>query len=154
MSLLRRIPWVSLILLLLTYITLGWLISISTVNVSWWKWIWGLTVAGILLLVGGLTTPWAMLTDYFRFPILFQSNPKSFAMTLFGAFLLFLILAKFRLFLDILLIISATMLARLDFQTAEFTEVQSFVIISVFSLAGLGLGTLVEKLMSHIFNIA
>ncbi len=148
MSLLRRLPWLSLILLLLTYITLGWLISISPINVSWW--IWLLTGLGILLLVGGLTTPWAIVTDYVR--ILFQSNSKSFGMTVLGAFLLFLILAKFRLFLDILLIICATMLARLDFQTSEFTEGQSFAIISTFSLAGLALGAFVEMFIYNIFN--
>jgi hypothetical protein len=69
-----------------------------------------------------------------------QSNLRSFAVTILGAFLFFLMLAWFRIFLDTLLIISAGILAKIDFQTAGFKQGPAFLITLLFSLAGLALG--------------
>ncbi|MGH7999115.1 MAG: hypothetical protein ACREPR_06725 [Brasilonema sp.] len=141
MSILKRLPFFSLGLLLLTYTTTGWVISKTYTN--WY--IWLLATITILFLMGGITASWTRFTDYFL--ILFKSNLRSFGLTILLAFLFFLMIAKFRLFLDTLLIIAAAVLARIDFQSAGFSEEQAFWLLSIFSLAGFALGVLIRKLI-------
>jgi hypothetical protein len=143
MSILQRVPWVSLTLLILSYSTLGWVISETKAHWS----VWLVTVVGILLLMLSLTTPWASIRKLSS--ILFKSNTSSFIFTVFAAFLFFLMLAWFRLFLDTLLIVSAAILARIDFQAAGFKEGQTFWITAIFSLAGLALGVGMRILFFH-----
>ncbi|WP_414586488.1 hypothetical protein [Scytonema sp. PCC 10023] len=143
MSILKRLPFVSLVLLLLTYTTLGWVISKTYAPARWF--IWLLAVIAILVLLAGLTISWRRLTDYSF--VLFKSNLKSFSITVLAAFLFFLIIAQFRVFLDTLVIIAAAILGKIDFQTAGFTEGQAFCFLSIFSLTGLALGALIHKVI-------
>ncbi|AKG23992.1 hypothetical protein [Calothrix sp. 336/3] len=139
----KQIPWLSLILLLLTYLALGWVISKAHIPSG----IWILTITAIVTLAATLTRPWTMSANYFD--KLLKSNFRSFCLTLVGAFLFFLILARFRLFLDILVILSASLLARIEFQALGFQESKSFWIITICSLSGLGLGVLLEQFMAR-----
>ena len=143
MSILKRLPFVSLVLLLLTYTTLGWVISKTYAPAPWF--IWLLAVIAILVLLAGLTISWRTLTDYSF--VLFKSNLKSFSITVLAAFLFFLMIAQFRVFLDTLVIIAAAVLGKIDFQTAGFTDGQAFCFLSIFSLTGLALGALIHKLI-------
>lgn len=143
MSILKRLPFVSLVLLLLTYTTLGWVISKTYAPAPWF--IWLLAVIAILVVLAGLTISWRRLTDYSF--LLFKSNLKSFSVTVLAAFLFFLMIAQFRVFLDTLVIIAAAVLGKIDFQTAGFTEGQTFCFLSIFSLTGLALGALIHKLI-------
>ncbi|MHC5821545.1 MAG: hypothetical protein ACYT04_38175, partial [Nostoc sp.] len=70
MSILRRVPWVSLALVLLSYFTLGWVISEIHVPLF----VWVITVVAILLLIVTLTAPWPKMTYY----ILLKSNTRTF----------------------------------------------------------------------------
>ena len=141
MSILQRVPWVSLALVLLSYSTLGWVISETRASVS----VWLATVVAILLLIVTLTIPWLKMKYYLD--ILFKSNTRSFAVAVLAAFLFFIMIAWFRVFLDTLLIISATILVRIDFQTAGLREGLAFWTASTFSLTGLALGALIYKLI-------
>ncbi|KAB8320579.1 hypothetical protein SD81_003065 [Tolypothrix campylonemoides VB511288] len=143
MSILKRLPFVSLVLLLLTYTTLGWVISKTYAPAPWF--IWLVTVIANLVVLVGLTISWRRLTDYSF--VLFKSNLKSFSITVLGAFLFFLMIAQFRVFLDTLVIIAAAVLGKIDFQTAGFTDGQAFWFLSIFSLTGLALGALIHKLI-------
>lgn len=141
MSILKRLPWVSLSLLLLTYATYGWVISQANVPST----LWILAAIASLLLISGLTTPWTRITDYSFF--LFQSHLRSFGVSVLGSFLFFLMIAWFRLFLDTLVLIAAAMLVRIDLQTASFREGQAFWILLIVSLTGLGVGVFIDKLI-------
>ncbi|MEH1944598.1 MAG: hypothetical protein V7L01_30895 [Nostoc sp.] len=141
MSILKRVPWVSLTLVLLSYSTLGWLISETRAPLS----VWLVTVVAILLLIVTLTAPWAKMTYYFG--ILLKSNTRSFGVAVLAAFLFFIMIAWFGVFLDTLLIISATILVRIDFQKAGLREGLAFCTASIFSLGGLALGALIYKLI-------
>lgn len=134
MSILQRVPWVSLTLLLLSYSTLGWVISETKAPLF----VWAITVLAILVFVGSLTVPWTRMTQVSS--IVFKSSTRTFFFSVLAAFLFFVMLAWFRLFLDSLLIIAAAILARIDFQAAGFKEGQAFWITSVLSLAGVALG--------------
>lgn len=147
MSIQRKLPWVSLALLLLTYSTWGWVISRAKVPPV----VWVLAVVAILLLTGSLTSPWSKIANYSN--VLFKSNLRSFSLTVFGAFMFFLMIAWFRVFIDTLVIISATILARIDVQTCGFKEHHAFWILSFTSLTGLALGALVNHYKIVLFML-
>ncbi|BDI15680.1 hypothetical protein ANSO36C_14820 [Nostoc cf. commune SO-36] len=141
MSIFKRVPWVSLALVLLSYSTLGWVISETRAPLF----VWVATVIAILILMVTLTAPWPKMTYYYS--ILLQSNTRSFGVAVLAAFLFFIMIAWFRVFLDTLLIVSATILVRIDFQRAGLREGLAFYTTSIFSLGGLALGALIYKLI-------
>ncbi|MBD2336926.1 hypothetical protein H6G64_07950 [Calothrix sp. FACHB-156] len=140
MSILQRVPWVSLTLLLLSYSTLGWVISETKAPLF----VWAIIVLAILLFVGSLTVPWTNMTKVSS--TLFKSSTRTFIFSVFAAFLFFVMLAWFRMFLDTLLIIAAAILARIDFQAAGVKQEQAFWVTSLLSLAGVALGAAMQLL--------
>lgn len=139
MSILRKVPWVSLALLLLTYGTWGWMISKANVPPP----VWLVTAIAIVLLMGSLTSTWSRITNYSN--VFLKSNDRSFGSSVVAAFLFFLVVAWFRVSINILVIIAAAILARLDFQAAGFKQRQIFWLLSIFSLTSLALGALLYK---------
>ena len=101
-----------------------------------------ITVVTILLSLICITNPWLKLDDYSH--IFFKSNARTFVVAILAAFLFFLMIAWFRVFLDTLLVMSATILAKLDFQAVSLKPALAFGCISFCSLLGLGLGALVN----------
>jgi hypothetical protein len=138
MSILKKIPWFSLALVLLSYSTLGWMVFAETA--PWY--IWLITVVTILLSLICFTSPGLKLNEYTS--ILFKSSARSFGVAILAAFLFFLMVAWFRVFLDILLILCATILARIDFQTLVLKPELAFGCISFFAVAGLALGAFIK----------
>lgn len=137
MSIVTRIPWIALGLIILSYSTLGWTVS----DLQPPKFVWFVVLLTLLLLVGSLTAPYESISKYSA--ILLSSNTKTFVAAVLGAFLFFIMLAWFRVFLNTLLIISSIILGRIDFQSAGFSEGQTFIFTFIFSIAGIGLGALV-----------
>ena len=140
-SIIKQLPFRSLTLVFLTYSVFGWILSQENLP----NFAWLLIVISILILVAGITTPWSKTVKYVR--VLFNTKLKSFGFAVLGAFLFFLVFAEFRIFLDIMLIISATILVRLDFQLAGMKETQAFFFTSMFSITGLMLGVLLNQLI-------
>ncbi|MBD2664087.1 hypothetical protein B6N60_03705 [Richelia sinica FACHB-800] len=141
MSIFKIIPWFSLALVLLSYGTLGWVISET--HVSWV--IWLVILVAILILLLGLTTPWSKLAQYYS--IFLKSNIRAFGATVAAAFLFFLMLAWFKVFLDTLLMIAATILVKIDFQSAGVKESLAFTLMSITSIAGLVGGAFLNQLV-------
>lgn len=139
----KRLPWMSLFLVLISYSTLGWVLSET--HTPWFSWI--IVVIGVLLLLLSLNAPLPTVADYST--ILLKSSSRSFLVAVFGAFVFFLMVAWFRLFLDTLLIIAAAILARIDFQTSGFKEAQAFVLTSLFSLTGIAGGAAIHIWLSQ-----
>ncbi|MFM7408782.1 MAG: hypothetical protein ACKO3K_19535 [Cuspidothrix sp.] len=135
----KKIPWFALVLVLMSYSTLGWVIFEDK---SHW-YIWLITVVSILLFLVCLTNPGFKLREYSD--IFFKTNPRTFGITVLAAFLFFLMIAWFRVFLDTLLILCATILAKIDFQAVDLKPGLTFACISFSSLLGLGLGALINK---------
>lgn len=138
--------WVSLTLVGLAYGSLGWLISEA--HLHWSAWL-GIAIA-ILFLLSALTTPWLKIADYSI--IFFRSDTRTFAFSVLAAFLFFLMIAWFRVFLDTLVIISANILLRIDLQASGLGEKQTFLITSIISLIGLALGAVMQMAFSHHLN--
>ncbi|MBD2605010.1 hypothetical protein H6G81_10830 [Scytonema hofmannii FACHB-248] len=139
----KSFPWVSLMLVVLAYASLGWLISQA--HSPWY--IWLTAVIAILFLLSALTTPWLKMADYSI--LFFKSDTRTLAFSILAAFLFFLMLAWFKVFLDTLVIISANILLKIDVQRFGLGERQSFLITSIFSFTGLVLGALMQMAFSH-----
>ncbi|MDF5724499.1 MAG: hypothetical protein PUP91_29370 [Rhizonema sp. PD37] len=139
MSILKRPPWVSLALLVVTYAILGWVISAANVR----PFVWLVAAIAVFSLVGFWTTPWSSMANYSVF--VFKSSLRTFAFVILAAFLAFLMIARFSVFLDTLVVIAAIILARIDFQLSGFSRKQAFWTLSIFSLVGLACGGFVQK---------
>lgn len=144
MMILKKIPWFSLSLVLLTYTALGWVISDTKPPV----YIWIITVVCTLIFVSSLTNLFSEISKYTD--VLFKTNSRTFGMTVLAAFLFFLMIAWFKVFLDTLLILSATVLVKIDFQTANLNKQYTFFLTSLSSLLGLGLGIFIHHRLTTI----
>ncbi|BAY14315.1 hypothetical protein NIES2109_43420 [Nostoc sp. HK-01] len=142
MSIFKRLPWTSLLLVLVSYTTLGWVLSES--RMPWPLWI--VVVLGVLILLASLAVPFLAMANYSS--VFFESSTRTFLIAVCGAFLFFLMVAWFRLFLDTLLIISAAILAKIDFHTAGFKGRSAFLITSLFSLTGIACGAVLHEELS------
>jgi hypothetical protein len=111
---------------------------------SWSVWI--VVVIGILVLLASLAAPFLVIARYST--VLFESSIRTLLIAIFGAFLFFLMVAWFRLFLDSLLIIAAAVLAKIDFHTSGFKEGPAFFLTALFSLAGIACGAVVQRLLA------
>lgn len=139
----KKIPWLSLVLLLVTYSTLGWILS--AFSESWF--IWMLTILGIVLLDLWLSSSWSKIRDHFV--RLFKSDSRTFLVAVAAAFLTVFIITWLHIFVHILVIISSGILARLDTQVAGLREWQVFWTLLIISLVGLGLGTIAQTLIGY-----
>lgn len=138
---LKKFPWVSLALLLVTYSTLGWLLS--DFDDPWF--VWAIVVIGVFLIAASLSSPWSNIRN--GFAGLFKSDTRAFLFTVVAAFLTVLITTWFHLFAHALVVISACTLFRLDSQTANLSQAQVFWISTIVSLAGLGLGAVAHTVI-------
>jgi hypothetical protein len=130
---LKRFPWASILLLLGTYISVGKYLSI---NQSWQ--VWGVALGGGLLLSILFIHPF---TDLSRFLTRwFTSGMISFLALVALAAFASILLNWFKVFLPVFLILSAEALARLDLYAAEFSELQSFLLLTGVTGSGLGIG--------------
>lgn len=143
MSFFQRLPWMSLFLLLISYSTLGWVLSEN--HMPWSFWI--VVVIGVLVLLASLATPFLAMASYSS--VFFESSTRTFLIAVVGAFLFFLMVAWFRLFLDTLLIIAAAILAKIDFHTAGFKGKPAFLITSLVSFAGIAGGAVIHRVLAE-----
>ncbi|MEJ1931703.1 hypothetical protein WDZ92_15765 [Nostoc sp. NIES-2111] len=143
MSIVKRLPWLALLLLMLSYSSLGWVLS--DMQAPWLAW---LTLAlTTIFLIGTITAPYSDIAIYSN--VLLASSIRSFFVAVAGAFFFFLMIAWFRVFLDTLLIVCAALLSRIDLQSGGFTEWQAFLATLLFSIAGVGLGAFINMLLTH-----
>ena len=130
----KKLPWVSLALLLAAHIVLGKLLTSTTA--SWttliFAIVWALVLA--LMFVNFLTGLRHVVSRWFA------SDTVAFCALMAGAAFASIVLTWFKLFIPIILIFSAEALARIDLLTAEFNNVQACALLTVTSWVGLGLG--------------
>ncbi|MBV9385511.1 MAG: hypothetical protein JOZ78_03680 [Chroococcidiopsidaceae cyanobacterium CP_BM_ER_R8_30] len=140
----KKFPWVSLLLLLVSYTVLGWLLY--TIPYEHWA-IW--LVAGVvaLLISGALTSALPIVKDIVGFTL--KSDSRAFIIVTIAAFLTVLVVTWFNAFAHVLILMSAESLARLELQTARFNQWQAFSILSLVSLVGLGIGGLAHSLVHN-----
>ncbi|MBD1822397.1 hypothetical protein H6F51_07790 [Cyanobacteria bacterium FACHB-DQ100] len=130
----KRFPWLSASLLFAAYATFGKLI-ISTAHL--WTSLASAASIGVILaliLMHPITSSEKMLTKWFK------SDTVAFASLLAIAAFASILLNWFKIFVPIIMVLSAESLVRLDLQTAEYTHHQALIILVVVAWLGLGLG--------------
>jgi hypothetical protein len=144
MSFVKKLPWASLMLLLVTYGAFGWLLYAWTIS---WK-VWLLMTAIALLTALALTAPFELMRICLG--ALLKSDTTAFISIILGSFAAVILLRWFPFFAHFLILLSAASLARLDIQLAGFSGLQAFLILAIFSLSGLSLGLLThQQLVIH-----
>ncbi len=130
----RRFPWLSASLLIAAYAAFGKLV-ISTAH------LWtslasaaGLGVVLAVMLMHPLTSSQKLLSRLFR------SDTVAFASLLAMAAFASILLNWFKIFVPIIMVLSAEALVRLDLQTAEYNQIQALAILVVIAWLGLALG--------------
>lgn len=144
---LKKIPWLSLALMLLTYATFGWLYgSWSLVLVKegiFFKELetsiassilYGIGTIGILAIALIFTAPISLIA--LSVDKWFRADSRAFFSIFLGAFAFAVIVQRVDYFARILVLISAALLVKLDLQLAGYKRWLSFVILTVFCLLG------------------
>ena len=134
----KKLPWASLALLLLTYITFGWILYAWTL--SWRAWL--LTAFLVVLIVLALAFPLRSIQIFFAGALRTDTRALIFILAL--SFFAVVLLTWFQTFVRVLVLLSSGLLARLDLHNADFKEVPTFAIMTIVSLVGLGLGLLIH----------
>ena len=131
---LAKNPWLSLFLLLLVNINLGWVLSQSAAG--WLGWV--LTITSILLIAEVVASPWELIkTVTTRW---LKSDTRAFLSVILSAFCAVLVLAWFHISAHLLLLIVATSIGRLDLQETDYQDIQAFLILAILSVSGLCIG--------------
>ncbi|WP_206753412.1 hypothetical protein [Microcoleus sp. FACHB-672] len=131
----KKVPWLSLSLLIATYFNFGWVLSASAAD--WWVWL--LIIVYTLGIAEALAAPFSMIRYVVR--RLISSDTKAFLSAIVASFFGIVILSYFDISGHALLLIAVAALLRLDLQAAAIGELKSFMILSAFSLLGLTLGS-------------
>ena len=130
----KLITGLALFLLMVTYFTLGWTLFLAEISLP----IWGMIILSITSIIFCLTTP----LDNLKGPLSqwFRSNVGTFVAVIFAAFVLVVLATWIHIFFKILLMLSATILARTELQTIGVKHWLAFLILMSISLTGLVLG--------------
>lgn len=134
----KKLPWTSLLLLLCTYSIFGWLLAASDSS----ELVWLMGAAYTLLITSAMTAPWELLKGFYG--NFLQSDSRAFVSVIVGSFVAVVIMHWIQVFFRILVLISASALARLDLQTGNYSKWQAFGILLVVSLTGFGIGILAK----------
>ncbi|AFZ12683.1 hypothetical protein Cri9333_1798 [Crinalium epipsammum PCC 9333] len=134
----KKLPRASLALLLLTYITFGWLLYAWTLS---WR-VWLLTAFFAVVVALALTFPLRSIQIFFAGAL--KTDTRALIFILAISFLAVALLTWFQTFVRVLVLLSSGLLARLDLHNADFKVIPTFAIMTIVSLVGLGLGLLVH----------
>lgn len=140
MPTLKKLPWVSLTLLLVTYSTLGWVLADFYNPGS----VWVIVVVGSLLLAAFLSSPRTNFRDNYY---LFKSDTRTFFFVVAAAFLSVIIIWRLHIFVHALVTLSAAILVRLEAQESRLSDKQIFWILAIISLVGLGMGAAAQNVI-------
>ncbi len=144
---LKKIPWLSLALMLLTYATFGWLYSSWSLvlvregiflkeleaNLAT-SILYGIGTMGILTIALIFTAPISLIA--MGVDNWFKSDSRAFISIFLGAFAFAVIVQRIDYLARILVLISAALLVKLDLQLAGYKRWLSFVILTIFCLLG------------------
>lgn len=137
----KKLSGVSLALLLVTYITVGRLLSDAREPVLAWV----IIILGVLLQAVLLSSPRSRFRNISRF---FKSDTRTFFFIVVAAFLSVVVLWRLHVFVHALIAISAATLVKLEAQAVRLTSRQTFWLLVIISLAGLGLGSILQTVVS------
>ncbi len=153
-----KFPWLSLLLIFLTYGVFGW--YVSEFSVIWSDWLihhgkgWGWAIEenlpllileitssiAILLVTLCLAAPVAILSVFLKSWV--RSDLRAFASVLVWSLLFVIILRWFVQFTQLLVLMSATILARVELQRVGYRNWSTFGIILLICISGFAAGSI------------
>ncbi|HEY9703217.1 MAG TPA: hypothetical protein V6C58_12260 [Allocoleopsis sp.] len=134
----NKLPWVSLLILFVTYAACGW--TLPAKIMYWYMWLFVSLSALIICLF--LTSSLKIFDRIFS--KLLATDNRAFILAILFSLTTVIFFRWINIAVRILLLVCATILARLDLQVEGFTKVQAFFILYFFSLLGLGTGILLH----------
>lgn len=135
----KQFPWISLSLLLFAYLTFGKYLSSTTDSLRVLSLAvgWGFIMAVILM------NP---LSGFQRFLVSwFKSDTVAFTSLIAAAAFASIALTWFNLFAPIFMLLAAEALARIDLQTAEYTQIQACATLTITAWLGIGIGWIIGQ---------
>lgn len=136
---LRKLPWASLSMLVLTYSAFGWLMSAS-INSPW------LPVFGavcIMIVMAAFTLPLKKIEK--GLDIWFQSKSRSMITMLLGVFSVVIVISALEISARVLVIVAASLLARIDLISQGISKGKIFLILSFLAFSSYILGVIVHE---------
>ncbi|MEC4806367.1 MAG: hypothetical protein SAJ12_11790 [Jaaginema sp. PMC 1079.18] len=143
MSLWKKIPFLSLTLLFLTYGLCGWSLAQATHQL----WIWVVFGLMILILVIILVGPVARFRNLLG--IWLQSDATAFLSVMVMAFVTVMLVTRLDLLAQWLVLLASGYLARLDLQRAGYQTWPTFAIAAIAALSGYGTGLALQQYFGH-----
>ena len=135
----RKLPWLSSLLLLLAYMGFGaFLHSRHSSDLIWW-----LALAYAVVEAACLTILWKPLRNFFLLG--FQSDLGYTVMALVIASFAVVVVAWIQIFIYFLVMLAAALLLRVDLLVRDTRNSFAFVIIILLSLLGLGLSRFIVE---------
>ncbi len=129
-------PWLSSLLLVIAYATYsGYLRSLGASASRW-----GVSVAFVLMVAAIMTLGWGWCRQLIIF--IFKTNLAFILLALILATLAMVAVSQFRVFAYLVLLVTASLLARVDLLIAKVDNVIAFLSLTLLSLLGLGLAWL------------
>lgn len=145
--LLKKIPWLSIAVLLLTYSTFGWMYSFWAMELIEQgrllsqletelalRIIYGFGTMLIMLVALIFTAPISLITVSFNNWL--KSDVRTFLSIFIGAFAFTIIVQKLNYFAGFLVLLAAALLVKLNLQLAGYRKWLSWLIVTFFSLLG------------------
>ncbi len=138
-----KLPWVSLLLLFLTYTTFGWLLYDWTGD----RRVWLAVAFGIVVLGGCVTYPSKSISMGFgRFV---KTDVRAFILIIIASILSVILLTWFQYSIDIVAISTAGLLVSLDLKTSGWSKAFSLILIIGWQLLGVSAGLTIHHFWSH-----
>jgi hypothetical protein len=138
-----KLPWVSLVLLFLTYTTFGWLLYDWTDDLTVW-----LAVAfGVVILGGCVTFP--SQTIGMGFGRFLKTDIRAFILIVIASILSVVLLTWFQYSIDIVVLCTAGLLVSLDLKTSGWSKAFSLILIIGWQLLGVSVGLTLHHFWSH-----
>ncbi|AFY94001.1 hypothetical protein [Chamaesiphon minutus] len=133
-SRLPKLPWISLVLLFLTYMTFGWLLYDWTRN----REIWLMVAFAVVAMAAFVTYPSRSVS--FGFGGFFKTDVRALILVIIGSIGSVILLTWVQFFVDAVVLCAAGLLVSLDLKTLGWGKVKSLLLIVVWQLLAAAAG--------------
>lgn len=138
-----KLPWASLALLFLTYVTFGWLLYDLTRD----RQVWLTSALGVVLLGGFVSYPSRSIS--LSFGGFFKTDTRAFILIVLASVGSVILLTQLQLFVDVVVLCTAGLLVSLDLKVKGWSKLMSFLLIISWQLLGMGTGLYLNHLHAH-----
>lgn len=143
MSFWKKIPFLSLTLLFLTYALFGWSVAEATPQL----WIWGIFGIILTILVMVIVGPVTRFRNIFG--IWLQSDATAFLSIMVAAFITVMLVTRLDLLMQWLVLLAPGYLARLELQRAGYQAWPTFFITVIVALVGYSAGIVLQQYFGY-----